>query len=299
MGKVLITGGTGFVGSHLAQHLLHGGYHVIILTRDQTKAQAISGATYIENLSDIHSTDDIDFIINLAGAPISERWSAAYQQKLLESRINVTTKVIELIQRLVKKPKKLISASAIGYYGSWNIEALDENSPFHAGFTHDLCDQWEVCAKQAEKYGTQTIIIRLGVVLGKNGGALSKMILPFLLGLGGRVGSGHQYFSWIHMDDVVSSLLFMMQRDTNASVYNLTAPNPVTNKNFANALGDVLKRPTILPFPGFMVKLIFGEMGKTLLLEGQRVMPKALEAEGYSFQFKYIQEALCDILKKK
>jgi uncharacterized protein (TIGR01777 family) len=293
--KVLITGGTGFVGSHLVEYLLGKGCNITILTRD--KAKVAGGVEAISDIDEIKPSKKIDVIVNLAGAPISKRWSEKYKQELIDSRVNTTKGIISLIKKLKHKPELLISASAIGYYGSQDDTPLYENSPPLNEFTHQLCKKWENEALKAEKIGVRVCITRLGVVLGKNDGALKQMIYPFKLGLGGKIGSGEQYFSWVHIDDVIAAFIFLVENKNQTGIYNVTAPNPVSNTEFTKALGRQLKRLTLFPMPTFVVKLLFGEKGETLLLNGQRVVPNKLKKAGFRFKYPKINEALGNIVK--
>jgi uncharacterized protein (TIGR01777 family) len=293
--NILITGGTGFVGSHLIEYLLVKGCNITILTRD--KGNVTSGIRAIEDINEISQSERIDVIVNLAGAPISKRWSEKYKQELINSRVNTTKSTVALIKKLKNKPDVLISASAIGYYGSQDDTPLNEEAHPRNEFTHQLCKKWEAEALKAEKLGVRVCITRLGVVLGKNGGALKEMLPPFKIGLGGKIGSGKQYFSWVHIDDVISAFAFLVESKKQSGIYNLTTPNPVTNSEFTKALGKQLKRLTLFPMPAFVVKLLFGEMGETLLLNGQRVVPNKLKEAGFKFKYTKTDEALKDIIK--
>ena len=293
--KYLITGGTGFIGKQLVESLLAQQAEVIVLTRDVAKAGKIFGdkVKAISGISEIDKTETIDYIINLAGEPIADKkWSAEQKQKLISSRVNTTEAVIKLIEKLDKKPECLISASAIGYYGAQADNIVIESSVPNKEFTHDLCKAWEDSALKAKDMGVRVCITRLGVVLGKNGGALQKMLPAFKLGLGGKIGSGKQYFSWVHIEDVVSAINFLVKNEDSKGAYNLTSPNPITNAEFTKALGATVKRPTFCNMPAFIVKLIFGEMGDRLLLNGQRVIPERILKEGYSFKKEKINNAL-------
>lgn len=291
----LITGGTGFIGKYLIQHLTENSHNITVLTRNKNKLSGNSKA--VANITEIKSSDKIDVIINLAGAPISKRWSNAYKQELIDSRVNTTKDIISLIERLKNKPEVLISASAIGYYGSQGDKILDENSTPVDEFTYQLCKKWESEALEAEKHGIRVCITRLGVVLEKNGGALKQMLPAFKLGVGGRLGDGNQYFSWVHIKDVISAFSFLIENKNEKGVYNVTAPHPVTNNDFTKALGKSIGRPTIFPMPALIVKLLFGEMGVALLLNGQRVLPKKLSNNGFKFQYPKLKNALKDIIK--
>ena len=291
---ILITGGTGFVGSSLTNFLLGKGYRITILTHK--KNITIGGVKAISNINEIKSNEKIDGIINLAGAAISKNWSDNYKQELITSRVNTTKEVILLIKRLEKKPDILISASAIGYYGSQDDNIIDEKSQSHNEFTSQLCHKWESEALKAEDIGVRVCITRLGVVLGPNGGALKQMLPTFKMGIGGKIGSGKQYFSWVHIDDVILAFSFLIENKKQSGIYNLTAPNPITNAHFTKALGKQLKRPTIFSVPSFVIKILFGEMGETLLLKGQRVLPKQLQQAGFIFKYPKIDEALENII---
>ncbi len=291
---ILITGGTGFVGSSLTNFLLGKGYRITILTHK--KNITIGGVKAISNINEIKSNEKIDGIINLAGAAISKNWSDNYKQELITSRVNTTKEVILLIKRLEKKPDILISGSAIGYYGSQDDNIIDEKSQSHNEFTSQLCHKWESEALKAEDIGVRVCITRLGVVLGPNGGALKQMLPTFKMGIGGQIGSGKQYFSWVHIDDVILAFSFLIENKKQSGIYNLTAPNPITNAHFTKALGKQLKRPTIFSVPSFVIKILFGEMGETLLLKGQRVLPKQLQQAGFIFKYPKIYEALENII---
>ena len=290
---IFITGGRGFVGSALTEFFLKKKYKITILSRELSD---LSGVRIINSTEEISPDETIDVIINLAGASINKRWSEPYKQQLIKSRLDITRDVVSLINSLKTKPKLFISTSAIGYYGSQNNEYIDEDSTYIDDFTHELCNLWEQEAAKAEKLGVRTCITRLGVVLGKNGGALKEMLPAFKLGVGGKIGSGKQFFSWVHMDDVVNVFNFLIQDKSQTGKYNLTSPNPITNYDFTNELGKTLCRPTIFPLPAFVVKMIFGEMGEKLLLNGAAIYPKKLLDSGYSFKFKTIDLALKDIL---
>lgn len=211
----------------------------------------------------------------------------------MDSRINTTKNIISYIQQLQNKPDLLINVSAVGYYGSQvSNTRLTESSDFNPGFTHELCSAWEAEAKKAKKFGVRTCIARLGVVLDKNGGALPQLLLPFKLGLGGKIGNGEQMFSWVALNDVVNAFDFFISNKNTHGIYNLTAPNPVSNKEFTHTLGKVLHRPTIFKIPGLVVRLLFGEMGEELLLKGQAVIPQKLLQEGFEFQYPKLEDAL-------
>lgn len=292
--NILITGGTGFIGSALTKFFIQKGYLTTILSRN---CPALSSVRIIKSIEQINVDEKIDIIINLAGAPINKKWTNSYKEVLIDSRLEITKNLILLIKSLKTKPNLLISASAIGYYGNQSNNYIDENSLYINDFTHKLCNLWELEAKKAEKLGVRTCITRLGVVLGKNGGALEEMLSIFRLGLGGKIGSGKQFFSWVHIDDIIGAFNFLIKDKTQKGIYNLTSPNPVTNYRFTKELGKMINRPTVLTIPKFVIKMIFGEMGDKLLLNGSAVYPKKLLDSGYEFQFKTIEASLENILK--
>lgn len=292
--NILITGGTGFIGSALTKFFIQKGYLTTILSRN---CLALSSVRIIKSIEQINVDEKIDIIINLAGAPINKKWTNSYKEVLIDSRLEITKNLILLIKSLKTKPNLLISASAIGYYGNQSNNYIDENSLYINDFTHKLCNLWELEAKKAEKLGVRTCITRLGVVLGKNGGALEEMLSIFRLGLGGKIGSGKQFFSWVHIDDIIGAFNFLIKDKTQKGIYNLTSPNPVTNYRFTKELGKMINRPTVLTIPKFVIKMIFGEMGDKLLLNGSAVYPKKLLDSGYEFQFKTIEASLENILK--
>lgn len=296
---VLITGATGFIGKALVPSLLEKGYKPLILTRRPKVAKQLfgQGCQVIVDLNQIKPQVKIVGVINLAGAPIDKRWSKRYKKKLMESRIGTTQALIDCMQRLEEKPEWMISGSAIGFYGASGDQALTEASSAHPGFTHTLCQDWESVALQAQKLGTRVCLLRTGVVLGAHGGALKRMLTPFKLGLGGRIGSGLQWFSWIALEDMVRIILFLIETPKIQGAVNATAPYPVCNKEFTKALGSVLKRPTLFPMPGWVVKLLFGEMGIQLLLKGQKVMPQVLLSHGFEFKYPKVKEALSQAIR--
>ena len=292
--NILITGGTGFIGSALTKFFIQKGYLTTILSRH---CPALSSVRIIKSIEQINVDEKIDIIINLAGAPINKKWTNSYKEVLIDSRLEITKNLILLIKSLKTKPNLLISASAIGYYGNQSNKYIGENSLYINDFTHKLCNLWELEAKKAEKLGVRTCITRLGVVLGKNGGALEELLPIFRLGLGAKIGSGKQFFSWVHIDDVIGAFNFLIKDKTQKGIYNLTSPNPVTNYRFTKELGKMINRPTVLTIPKFVIKMIFGEMGDKLLLNGSAVYPKKLLDSGYEFQFKTIEASLENILK--
>ena len=295
--KYLITGGSGFIGKNFISSLNINRDSITILSRKTFNVG--SNCTIIHNLSEIKNNDIFDCIINLAGSPIDCRWSETTKNILIDSRVDTTSALITLIKRLKNKPKIMISASAIGYYGNYDNGSLDEGSRPSNSFTHKLCDRWENEAIRAEEYGVRVCIARFGVVLGDNGGFIKKVLPPFKWGLGGRMGNGRQMFSWIHIEDVIKGFEFLISKTKCMGKYNFTSPNAVTNQQLTKYMGGILKRPTICHIPSLMIKILFGEMGEELLLKGNEIIPRRLLKEGYKFKYSEIESALSDILSVK
>ena len=320
--KVLISGGSGFLGSAFSQELIERyrtqGKEVMItwLTRDSNQAHPddINMMTYDElKKSDM----SFDVIMNLAGAGIADaRWSDERKEQLIASRIKPTQSILSFIERTATKPKLLVSGSAIGWYGTQGDKPLIEHSSFETDFAHRLCEEWESLALKATDYNVPVAIVRTGVVIHPEGGMVAKLLLPFKFGVGGQLGDGQQIMSWISRDDWVGAVIFIIEQylfsqfghkqrvsnndnvietrsDTPAFVYNLTAPNPVSNHTFTKTLGSWLHRPTLFTLPEFLLKLMFGEMS-TLLIDGQKVLPQALSDAGYAFKHVTLKQALED-----
>lgn len=290
--NILITGGTGFIGQHLIRSLLLDEHTLFCLSRVRQKVHRCFGerVTGIENLEALDD-QSIHAVINLAGANIADRrWSEARKRKLVSSRVDTTRHLVNWLKNRQQKPDVLISGSAIGYYGAQAITTTldEEGSPQH-DFTHQLCAAWEQEALNAEADKIRVCLIRTGIVIGQ-GGALKKMLPAFKLGLGGPIGSGQQWMSWIHMDDEVAAIKHLLHNQTLRGAFNLTSPEAVPNRTFARDLGHVLHRPAVLPLPSFVPKLLLGE-GATLLLDGQRVYPARLLKSGFQFQYPQLQEA--------
>ena len=294
--NLLITGGTGFIGSALCSRLLEEKHTLVVLSRHPEKVKPPIKA--IVDLEDLSNDDIFDVVINLAGEPIADkRWSEKQKQRILSSRIDMTEKLIAYFKKSANKPKLLINGSAIGYYGIGTTDdIIEEKEKGDNSFSSQLCQQWEAVALKAEALGIRTCLLRTGIVLGKNGGALSKMLLPFKMGLGGRIGQGKQWMSWIHLDDLVGIILYCINHDNLKGAVNGTSPTPVSNQVFTNTLGTVLKRPTIFPMPQIVVKLLMGQMGEELLLAGKKILPKKVSDAGYTFKYKTLEDALIDVV---
>ncbi len=294
--NVLITGATGFIGSALCSRLLKDQHHIVVLSRHPQAVKA--PLTGISDLKQLKSNTVFDVVINLAGEPIADkRWSDQQKQRILSSRLDTTQKLIACFKTMAQKPKLFISGSAIGYYGTGKTnDVIDETGSGDESFSSQLCQQWEATALQAEALGIRTCLLRTGIVLGKGGGALKKMLPPFKLGLGGKIGDGKQWMPWIHLDDLVGIILYCIDHDELKGAVNGTSPNPVTNYVFTKTLGKALKRPTILPMPAMAVKLLMGQMGEELLLSGKKVLPTKILGAGYQFQYEALEKALLDIV---
>jgi uncharacterized protein (TIGR01777 family) len=294
--KILITGGTGFIGSELCAHLLRERHRLVVKTRHPER---ISGTVQgIRSLDQLAADAAFDVVINLAGEPIADkRWSLAQKQRISQSRLTATQELIDYFKAAHHKPSLFISGSAIGYYGvGSSSESVDEDSSGDDSFSSTLCAEWEACALQAEALAIRTCLLRTGIVLGQNGGALKKMILPFKLGLGGKIGSGTQWMSWIHLQDLVAIIDYCINHDTLSGPINATAPYPVTNAALTKALGKAIGRPTLLSMPAKAVELLMGEMGKELLLAGKLVLPARIQKAGFKFEYERLEGALADLL---
>ncbi len=299
MADFLVTGGTGFIGSELVRLLVSAGHSAVVLTRDFARHQGKYGdqVRYVADFDNITNNTYFTAVINLAGEGISDkRWSNPRKQALLDSRVGLTGKLVKLLARLDTRPEVVISGSAVGWYGAQDTKVLTETSAFTPEFTHELCQAWEAEAGKVMALDIRLCIVRLGVVLGKNGGVLKRLLPPFRFGLGGRIGNGRQVMSWIHLDDVLKAINFLVNRTDLDGVFNLTAPQAVSNSDFARGIGLAISRPTLLPLPGFIVKILFGEMGDRLLLQGQNVVPARLQEAGFIFDYPVLEEAFADIL---
>jgi uncharacterized protein len=301
---VIISGATGFIGTMLVQKLVEKKYAVIVLSRNPGKAIAFrnSGVEVVawEGKSAQgwgHHADGAYGIINLAGENIAAgRWTPQRKKAILESRLAAGRAITEAVEKAAQKPRAVIQASGIGYYGNRGDEALDETSTAGTGFLSDVALQWEQSTAAVEALGVRRAIIRTGIVLGRNGGFLSRVLLPFRLFVGGYMGSGRQWLSWIHMADEVGAICFLLEKDAAQGAFNLCAPKPLSAKDFFSELGAALKRPSWLPVPGFALHLALGEMADELILSGQRALPRKLLQAGYDFQFPAAREALLNIL---
>ncbi len=296
--QILITGGTGLIGSHLVPRLLETGHSVTVVTRDPDKARARldPGVTLWKGLNDHANLDGFDAVINLAGESIADkRWTETQKQRLCQSRWQITDRLVEMFNASQTPPSVLISGSAAGYYGDLGEVVVTEDEPPHNEFTHKLCARWEQIACGAQSENTRVCLLRTGVVLAPKGGILAKLLPIFRLGLGGPVGSGRQYLAWIHIDDMVNGILWLLNNDLRGP-FNMVSPYPVRNEQFSHALGHVLNRPAFMRAPATAVKLLMGESA-VLVLGGQRALPKRLEESGFGFRYFDLEEALADVVR--
>jgi len=308
MMKIAITGATGFVGSRLVEKLHQNGDRVVVLTRNPNQATKIFPASAFPNLEVVSYTPTesgawqsaiagCDGVVNLAGQPIAEeRWTLEMKEKILKSRQLGTQKVVEAIANANPKPQVLVNASAIGYYGTSETATFDETSSSGDDFLAEVCKKWEAEAEKVAATGTRLVILRFGIVLG-DGGALGKMLTPFKLYAGGPIGTGKQWFSWIHLDDLVTLIIAVLNRTDLSGTFNATAPNPVRMNELCQTLGDILQRPSWLPVPSFALELLLGD-GAKVVLEGQQVLPKATQAAGFQYQYSTLKPALQNIVAR-
>lgn len=293
--KILITGASGLIGKALQESFGQRGYEMILATRSEPKkpSQIQWNADTGFREQDLERLEGLDAVIHLAGEGIAGlRWTEEKKKAIRDSRVFGTRSMIETFDKLKDKPKTFISGSAIGFYGDRGNDELTESSPAGKTFLAEVCKEWEAESRRAEDLGIRTILLRTGIVLSKDGGALATMLTPFKLGVGGIIGDGKQWMSWISLDDVVGIINYVLDHENVRGAVNNTAPNPVTNEEFTKTLGSVLYRPTFLPLPEFAVHMVFGEMGDALLLDSTRVIPKRMKDAGYEFKYPELQAAL-------
>ncbi|MDJ0694767.1 TIGR01777 family oxidoreductase [Mastigocoleus sp. MO_188.B34] len=305
--KIAITGATGFVGSRLVERLISQGHKLVVLSRSVQRAQKVFPATAFKNLEIVGYTSTVsgdwqnaingcDAVVNLAGEPIAEgRWTPERKEIILNSRKLGTQKIVEAIGNADSKPTVLVNASAIGYYGTSQTATFDETSSAGNDFLAQVTTEWESEAQKVKDSGVRLVILRFGIVLGM-GGALGKMITPFKLFAGGPLGDGQQWFSWIHVDDVVGLILQALNNSQMEGVYNATSPEPVRMSQFCDTMGEVMNRPSWLPVPGFALEALLGEAA-TVVLQGQKVVPKRTLESGFEYKYPKLQTALEGILK--
>ena len=304
--RVVVAGATGLIGRKLCAQLTAKGYQVVVFSRNPDSARraipnAVEYVAWTPSESGPWATalDGAYAVINLAGAPIiGKRWNAAYKQELRDSRVIGTRGLVNAIAAAQRTPQVFVSGSAIGYYGSRDDTPLDEQARPGNDFLAQLAIDWEQEAAKADRAGVRTVLLRTGIVLDTNGGALKPLLLPFRLGVGGPVLPGSQYWSWIHLDDTVGLILFALENEQVRGPLNATAPEPLTNREFSKVLGKVLGRPSLIPVPGFALNLLLGEVAEPLIVNGQRVIPAKAQQSGYSFKYPKLEPALRQLLHK-
>jgi len=305
--RVIITGGSGLIGTALTQRLLADEHEVVILSRSPEKYSfpaGVQGVTWDgKTAGSWHTHINADTaIVHLAGASIAgdsfipNRWTAERKKAIRQSRLDSGQAMVAGIEAADHKPKMVIQASAVGYYGPSGSEVLTESAPPGNDFLANVCVDWEASTKPVEAMGVRRVVIRTGLVLTLDGGPLPIVVLQYKLFAGGRLGDGRQWWPWIHLDDEVKAIAYLLENESAEGVYNLTAPNPLTNNDFGKAVGKVLNRPHLIPVPAFVLKLVLGEIA-TLVLDGQRAVPQRLQEAGYTFKFTEAKPALADLLK--
>lgn len=300
--KVLVTGATGFIGKQMIKRLNDNGHEIVVLTRDSDTARfhlpvhcEIKEWNPEQTALSPSALKGVEAVINLAGEGIAdERWTETRKRKIMQSRVMSVRRLVGAMKIMEQKPKVFVSASAIGFYGNCGEKLLDEETSNGQGFLSKVCQSWENEIFKAHDLGVRTVACRVGMVLGHDGGALSKMLPPFKLGLGGRLGSGAQWMSWVHIDDLVDMMIHAIETASLDGVCNAVSPNPVKNEDFTKVLGDILKRPTIFPVPGFVLKIGLGELSD-LLLGSQKVNARKICDTGYIFKYPHLKEALEEI----
>ena len=293
---ILLTGGTGLIGRQLCRLWSEQGHRLTVWSRRAEEVAKICGAQ-VRGIAKLDEIDEpVDAVVNLAGAPIADRpWTHKRKMLLWSSRVTLTEVLLAWMERCEQKPAVLISGSAVGWYGDGGERELTEESgPVSEDFASQLCIAWEETAQRAEAMGIRVVLVRTGLVLSAEGGFLSRLLLPFKLALGGRIGNGRQWMPWVHIDDQIALIDFLLHRDDASGPYNACAPNPVRNRDFAKALGHVLNRPAVMPMPELVLKVALGELS-SLLLGGQRATPARLQAAGFTFRFTDLPAALDDL----
>ncbi|MGB2696682.1 MAG: TIGR01777 family oxidoreductase [Candidatus Zixiibacteriota bacterium] len=302
--RVIITGATGFIGNALCRELIEGGYETVGLSRNPEMGKKLLPDQVKVVKWDTKSgqgwanyADGAYAIVNLAGENIaSGGWTKERKKRILQSRLDAGRAVVEAVEKVKNKPSVIIQASGIGYYGDCGDQILDETSSPGSGFLVEVAKQWEKTTQKVESFGVRQVIIRTGVVLGKEEGFLTRVILPYRFFVGGHMGSGRQWVPWIHIEDEARAIRFLMEKKDLQGAFNLSSPHPLTSRDFSKVLGKVMKKPAWLPVPGFVLRLLLGEMASELILSGQRALPKKLLESGYEFIYPELEPALREIL---
>lgn len=307
MRRVVITGGTGLIGRRLTESLLAEGTDVVVLTRSVARVREIFGGRASAALWDGRTAKDwgqlvdgADAVVNLAGEGLAEgRWTPEKKERILSSRADSGAAVVSAVERAAKKPRVLVQASAVGWYGPRGLPPADESEPAGSGFLADVCKAWEPSTEAVEAMGVRRVVVRTAVVLAREGGALPRMLPPFRLGLGGPLGDGSQGFPWVHIEDEVRAIRFLMQREDSRGAYNICAPDVLDNAAFARGLAAALRRPAFLAVPAFALRWLFGEMAQEMLLSGQFVRPHRLQKEGFEFLYPSLRAALEQLFENR
>jgi uncharacterized protein len=291
--KVLITGASGLIGQALQKSFEEKGYDLLLASRKAPADDRHIQWSIEDGFADLDKLEGIDAVVHLAGESVSGlRWTDEKKKAIRDSRVLGTRNVVDAISKLKQRPKVLIAASAIGFYGERGDEEVTESSAIGDNFLAGVSREWEAESRRAEDAGIRTVLLRTGIVLSKEGGALATMLTPFKLGVGGVIGSGKQWMSWISLDDEIAIINFAIENENLRGAVNAVSPNPVTNEEFTKTLGEVLYRPTFLPLPEFAVSMVFGEMGDALLLASTKVLPKRLEDAGFEFKYPKLKAAI-------
>src|SRR5258708_11605365 len=293
---ILVSGASGLIGSALVSELERVGHRVLRLVRREPRGANELRWNPSAHLFDERQLATVDVIVNLAGETIAQRWTTASRRRIRDSRVAGTDAIVTAIGKTPKRSMTLINASAIGFYGDRGDDPLDEKDPAGRGFLAEICRQWETAATAARRYGARVVTMRTGLVLSPMGGALAPMLIPFRLGVGGRLGNGKQWVSWIALDDLVRGILWLIDHSEIGCPVNMTAPNPVTNSELTRALGKAVRRPAVLAVPGVVLRAVLGEMAEETLLASQRAVPRVLLASGFTFDLPTIDEALAKTL---
>jgi len=298
--NITLTGASGLIGRRLMKNLVGAGHTIHVLSRhagtNLPPNVRLSVWDPVKGLAPEDSLRDADAVVHLAGEPVAQRWSADVKTRIRESRVSGTRNLVASIGKLSRRPQVLVSASAVGYYGSRGDQVLDEFASPANDFLGELCTAWEKEAREAETLGIRVVTIRTGIVLDARGGALKRMLPPFRVGAGGRLADGRHWMSWIHAEDLAAMYRFAIETPSARGAFNGVSPNPVTNSDFTRALAGAVRRPAIFPVPAFALKMVFGEMSQ-ILLASQRVVPKGPEGAGFRFRFPQLQAALADVLR--
>lgn len=296
--RILITGATGLVGTALQKSFVEKGYELLLASRSEPKSESYIQWSIEDGFAEHEKLEGLDAVVHLAGESVNGlRWTDEKKKAIRDSRVFGTRALVKALSQLKTRPKVLVAASAIGFYGERGDEELSESSTAGDTFLAEVAREWEGEARRAEDAGIRTVLLRTGIVLSKDGGALGTMLLPFKLGVGGVVGGGKQWMSWISLDDQIAAINFAIENESIRGAVNAVSPNPVTNEEFTKTLGEVLYRPTFLPLPEFVVSMALGEMGDALLLASTRVLPKRLEDAGFKFQYPELKSALENAVK--